>query len=553
MSLASSPELLAPGQHYDADVALVSSIARTPGYHTKIPDGERVHDIRLSAHYAAACLKSGDGEHIARGLCVVERLISLQDTDPFSPTFGLWPWFYEEPVQEMTPPDWNWADFIAAPLLHIAREARQHVPAALITRLQLAIERAALCIFRRNSPISYTNIAIMGAGVCAAAGEELNRPVLLEYGRHKLQEVLRLAAQMNCFPEYNSPIYTMVAIEECERILHLVQDPETRAAAEGIHALAWKMVGEHWHAPTCQWAGPHGRTYGDTLGPVLLRRISIAIGAPLPGAGAGHSISEALPPIRPCPAEVAPLFTSPLTTPRTVRMHLDLSPEGVAKVGVTWLAPSCCLASVTREHTWAQRRPLIAYWPTAGGVAVFKTQWLHNGKSMTAMRLARSQCDNRVLMAAYPLFQVGSFHPSFFIPSDDTFDCEDLRFRFSLAAPGAMANELGNGVYELQAGDHRVRIALAPSLFAGEPIHWELQCSDGGATLDGVCLSQPARVNFKTLTLRLAAAIELLAPGLNPRGGSPALHYEGEQRRVEWPGGEVSGFSIPTKAQPFSW
>lgn len=31
-------------------------------------------------------------------------------------TIGIWAWTYEEPLSQMCPPDWNWADFIGVSL-----------------------------------------------------------------------------------------------------------------------------------------------------------------------------------------------------------------------------------------------------------------------------------------------------------------------------------------------------------------------------------------------------------------------------------------------------
>jgi hypothetical protein len=77
----------------------------------------------------------------------------------------------------------------------------------------------------------YTNIAIMGGGVCAAAGEMLGEAGLLDYGRRRLQRMVEHTAYHGGFNEYNSPTYTMVALWETERTLHLVRDPAVREAA----------------------------------------------------------------------------------------------------------------------------------------------------------------------------------------------------------------------------------------------------------------------------------------------------------------------------------
>ena len=37
---------------------------------------------------------------------IIGKVLSLQDTDPSSKTYGIWPWLLEEPLEQMSPPDW---------------------------------------------------------------------------------------------------------------------------------------------------------------------------------------------------------------------------------------------------------------------------------------------------------------------------------------------------------------------------------------------------------------------------------------------------------------
>ena len=113
-------------------------------------------------------------------------VVELQDADSASETFGVWPWLLEEPIAEMTPPDLNWADFCGASLAHIliqhadmlSPETRQHTEDAL--------RSAAAAIRKRDVGPGYTNIAVLGGGVCAAAGELFSDDEMLQYGRERL-------------------------------------------------------------------------------------------------------------------------------------------------------------------------------------------------------------------------------------------------------------------------------------------------------------------------------------------------------------------------------
>ncbi|MBL7373529.1 hypothetical protein INQ23_29865, partial [Escherichia coli] len=79
-------------------------------------------------------------------------------------------------------------------------------------------------IMRRDVGPAYTNISVMGARVTLAAGELMRDAKLLDYGRKRLTGLLDYTRQQGGFNEYNSPTYTMVALEEVEAILSFVRD-----------------------------------------------------------------------------------------------------------------------------------------------------------------------------------------------------------------------------------------------------------------------------------------------------------------------------------------
>ena len=158
-----------------------------PDYHTRVSRGAWVHPTRESLDYALALLQ-GDGTE--RAAAVVRTVLALQDVDPTSKTYGIWPWFLEEPLTEMDPPDWNWADFCGARLAQVLVEHARALPGDLIRDTRTGLGHAAASIFRRNVGPAYTNIAVMGAGVTLAAGELLDEPRLSDYGRRRLRNIV---------------------------------------------------------------------------------------------------------------------------------------------------------------------------------------------------------------------------------------------------------------------------------------------------------------------------------------------------------------------------
>lgn len=93
-------------ERYDPAERMIRRPFSSPGYHTTLKGGY-VHPTRDSLNYAVALLDSGQLERLERAEQILRRVIALQDQAPDSRTYGIWSWFLEEPLDKMSPPDWN--------------------------------------------------------------------------------------------------------------------------------------------------------------------------------------------------------------------------------------------------------------------------------------------------------------------------------------------------------------------------------------------------------------------------------------------------------------
>ncbi|MHC4313145.1 MAG: hypothetical protein ACYSW3_11850 [Planctomycetota bacterium] len=157
---------------YDPAEKMLRARFSSPGYHTTLKAGY-VHRTRDSLSYAVALLDTGKPERLKRAQDILRRLIALQDQKPKSRTYGIWSWFLEEPLDKMSPPDWNWADFCGTQL--------HRLPDDLQEKVRQSIIHASYSIKRRNVGPGYTNIALMGTYVTHVAGELFDVPELTEY------------------------------------------------------------------------------------------------------------------------------------------------------------------------------------------------------------------------------------------------------------------------------------------------------------------------------------------------------------------------------------
>lgn len=487
--------LAACDERYTPDAQMLGAPLKSAGYHTTLPDGTLVHGTRGSLDYALALLASGDAAHAERADAVVRKVLSLQDTDPARKTYGIWPYFLEESLDQMSPPDWNWADFCGAVLLMVLADHAARLADGLVAAIRTALRHASEAIIRRDVQPGYTNIAIMGAGVTLAAGELLDDARILGYGRQRLAKIVQHTDYHGGFNEYNSPTYTMVALHECERILQLVRDPAARADAETLRRVAWTTIADHFHPATGQWAGPHSRAYSDLLrdGTVrqLVARTSVAIGGCRPD-DVRHDYAPLKP--LPCPADLVARFRALPQDPLLVRRRFfRRDTDDASTWGTTWFARDACLGTVNHDTLWTQRHPLVTYATAPDGVAVLRLRFLHDGKDFASACIRNAQDGPRVLSLVGLVTNQGDWHCHLDRPADATFEAEDFRLRYELAGPGATATALGDGRFALAAPPFRVVIHTAHARFDGNDVTWELSQEEGKAYLDAVCYAGSRR------------------------------------------------------------
>jgi hypothetical protein len=501
---------------YSTEHRMLGMPFQSPGYHSQVPQGTWVHPTRQSLDYAVMLIRRGQPDDLQRGEQIIGKVLSLQVTDPTHEYYGIWPWLLEEPVEQMAPPDRNWADFLGAQLAVLLKEYPDRLSASLLAAMQSSLLHAALEIQQRDVQPGYTNIAIMGGGVCAAAGELLEHEELLRYGRERLRRCVAHTDHHGSFNEYNSPTYTRVALFEAERVLQLVADQATREAAESLRRIAWQVIADSYHPGTGQWAGPHSRTYSDLLSASVAEYLAAQTGATIPVHDPEDDHPATVDAIQhvPCPAELHERFRRLPTDPLEIRRTFIRDANGDdATVGTSWFTADACLGSVNRSMLWTQRRTLIGYWTTPREpVVVFRQRFLHDGKDFASLGVRNQQCGPRVLSLFEPLRNHGSWHPTLDRPADGVFSARDFRVRYELNGRGAAARQLGPAAFELRAGHRRVVVHTPPGRFAGIPVAWRCDTLNDCAVVDGVCYAgEPRAFNFQTLEdVVMMTALELL-------------------------------------------
>jgi hypothetical protein len=535
-------------KQYNEDCGLYGCTWQGPGYHSLVPPGTWAHQTRGNLDMAVFLLRSDCPEHHARAHRITDIILGHQDTSPYSHTYGIWPWLVEESLKEMSPPDFNWADFCGSSIAVMLAESADRIPTELQDRMRAALGHAGWSIFRRNVQPGYTNIAIMGACVTCATGEMLNEPRLLRYGRDRLAAFLDHTDYHGGLNEYNSPTYTFVALHECERILQLVTSPEVREMTERLRRFVWNALAERFHPATGQLVGPHSRAYGDTLATGTLNELAVSTGQPIVGAD-GAALAPSVVTHLPCPEDLCARFAALPAETEVRTRFIRREPDANSTVGTSWLADEACLGSVNADCLWIQRRPLIGYVKTADGTAVLKAEFLRDGKPCSSAEVHNHQAGPRVLSAFQLVTNKGDHHIHLDRPKDGTFQAADWRIRYRAIGTSCTVEQPSANEFLFTIGDWQARLLTLPILFDGHACSWSCGSDAEGCWVDAVLYMGESKgwPVAKLGETTAAAALELVAAGTPSSGTQPTGNRDGSTFRYAW--GELA---VDMPALPFA-
>jgi hypothetical protein len=222
-------------------------------------------------------LDLGDEQYTQRAFDVIEKTITMQDQDTTSRTCGVWPYYMEEPLAtKKSGIDYNWADFCGVSLLDVWMGHQDRIPEALKGKIKNALILAAKSIKKRNVTPSYTNIAIMGTYVTFMVSHLFDLQEMKDYAQNRLKNFYNYTIDKGGFSEYNSPTYSLCAINDLERMKRHIIDPEAKTMIDSLYNLEWNIMARHYHKPSGQWTGPHSRSYSSLISPLFHRLLKKA-------------------------------------------------------------------------------------------------------------------------------------------------------------------------------------------------------------------------------------------------------------------------------------
>ena len=428
------------------------------------------HPTRQTAKYAVALLETGIKDYRVRAFKVLEALLEAQDTVRTNKTYGIWPYYFEEPLDKMYQPDWNWADFISVQLLEAYMQFYEVIPSDLLCAMEKSIIHAAYSIKKRDVKPGYTNIAIMGTLVTHLAGHLFDNQELKDYSEMRMKRFYDYTKKLGGFVEYNSPTYTLVALDELVRMKQYILDPETLEMVDFCYNTGWKVLATHFHEPSGQLCGPHSRSYST-----LLRDSFYDI---LYGASDGKiKFREAKKPIgyyklqHQIPNEIINYFTEV----HEERVQIDtFSLNENPPIGYSYLTPEFCFGSVNRCTTWKQRRPYIVYWGNIQNPKFLRVKLIHDNEDFGIGNIFTVQHKNEALTAINFATNGGDYHVSIDRLNDGKFKAKDVRLRFEIASAEILDTfELNALDFLVKDGNVLISVKMIKSVFGDFKIRVE--------------------------------------------------------------------------------
>lgn len=458
-------------QLYDPEGKMITQELKGWNYHTDAEIGI-FHDVRSSFYYAVALLDCGIKEYEQRAFDIIEKTISLQDTNTNSRSCGVWPYFEEEPLAtKKSPIDYNWADFNAVSLLDIYMGHKDKLSSELQESIKNALILAAKAVQKRNCGPGYTNIAIMGTYVTYVTSRLFDIPEMQEYATKRLKIFYDYTMEKGGFSEYNSPTYSIVAIDELNRMQRHIVEPGAKKMIDELYAKCWDMIARHYHKKTAQWAGPHSRSYSsliDTSFYGILKeasdnKIDLGYNPERADVKIKHHIPESL--------------LSYFLTPQYPRSEIDVfEKEEPQIIGTAYLTDNYVISSVSRSSLWNQRRPLTAYWGELNKAHYLQVRLLHDMFDFSTASIFTRQKENNILAVINFGTNGGDKHLSIDRIQDGKFKAKDLRLRFEFGNCKEINTTLPvkpNEAFTINAYESQTVIRLLENKFGNLKGYWE--------------------------------------------------------------------------------
>lgn len=548
---------------FDEKELMIKVYTGTPAeiYHTKLADSD-VHIISNSSAYAANLIINEKNYEL--GEKIFEKVISLQDINPESETYGLWPWYMEESLEEMDCPDFNMADFNAKEMIATILEEGDNLNHDIKLKMLESIECACRCIIKRNMGVQYTNVCITDCFVTVAAGEICNIPEFVEYGKNKLKKYVYYTKGHGSISEYNSPTYSILAMNDLGDFFRYIKNEEVLKYADEANDIFWEMIAEHFDYNTLQLNGPHERAYSNFTGIEFLRTIGEATGIDYTKHSKFdiyfteeqkkkyHKETRRKPV---CPQKYIPYFTGEKETKYVRRMVTDgfnYPFFEFSKAASLYKGKGYAVGTMNKSEMWNQRRPILGYIYNDKKDVCFRVRCLHDGFDFSSADFHCVQHKSDVLAAINFSSDRGDTHVDLDKIKDGIIYAEDLRIVFEfIGEQDKLHYKTDNNVFSIDINGTKIRVNPFICCFGEENVETKIE-SEGEKLTYSIILYSGERKRID-LCKKDRTIVSFTAEfGENREYIEPEYNYEKDLINIKWkPDKDELGLSVVAKTVNF--
>lgn len=502
---------------YDESVGLVR-VYHKPNYHSYLKPGEH-YFINESTKLAAAIFFSGYEKHYGIANKLLKKVSECQCKE--GELTGLWSYFYEESLDKMVAPDWNYADFNAIPMIAILKEHADKLEAETLACLGEACLNACKAIMKRDLTIIYTNPCIMDMYVTIMCGEMFDKPELSKYGRKKLDMMYRHVMADKTFDEYNCPGYSILIANVFAIMLRHISDEEVQKKVGELNDIVWEMLGEHFHAKTGELGGPNLRRYENLFTDRDKSIYEYAVGAELIcGGKEDYDLMDLVYNLK-CHEKFKPMFGEKpeKNSVRLITRGSNYPWFSQSSVDMNYMCVDYCLGSFSLTDGWNQHTAVIGYIGDKKEKCCLRLRMLHNKYDFCSAFFASVQEKGAVLSAVNFHTNRGDTHVDLDPVVNATIKATDFRVRWQLEAntekviEKIKVTETENGCV-LDVLGTRVEISYPFAEMSGEKPHFEIT-REGKELFADMVLYSGAEKKINLAKLDCAAVVTYITLGNN--------------------------------------
>ena len=521
---------------FDSEYGMLTRVVKAAkgAYHTNYTG--LIHHTRDSAEYINKVCYMKKSEYYDEVRAILNKLSEVQDSREGSPTYGLWGYVCEEPIEDMLAPDYNNADFTGKHIAYVLKHCPEALDEESTNNAKLALTRAATCSINRNVSADYTNICFMSLNTIIGAGELCGCSDIFEKGKERLKTAYRYHKHNGAFSEFNSPTYSPLVVEELSRLLLLTDDEEIKKMCDELIYMAWEEILCRYDADRCELCPPMMRAYRTSATGMIDELLFAGTCGEFGNVDNFLKFGEYEPLFVPellcldnvlCPEDLIEKYLrnkpeTPRFIEKTFYRKNDIRNEGEDTVIVRnlkspdlkcfgYMTDDYMMGAFEKTDMWVQRRSSMITWGKGDTFGAVRIRCFNHDYDYCSGMVYTNQLDNVMLSHTGFATDRGDFHyildnviKGRGIKSELT--TKKLYFAFCLegTAQNAKVERFADN-FVIDNGDIKVYINIHKAVFNGEPMdivyneetkQIELICFDEEKTVDFAAMEKPTYIVF---------------------------------------------------------